>query len=104
MSTEKEHYETVLSSFNKQLKDAVKAKGGIELQTLHGDLITDIKLCDTVGLYGIPKGDDTPIEFESIVQSLESGEVEVITKNEGMMPLSDFEKIGAYNMNMEMIK
>jgi len=104
MKAEKEHYEAVLDSFKKQLKEAVEAKGGIELQTLHGDLITDIKLCDTVGLYGIPKGDDTPIELESIVQSLESGVVEVITKDEGMMPLSDFATIGAYNMNMEIAR
>ena len=84
-STDKarENYKQLRQKAELQMSNAISLNGGIELITPDGNIITDILIANTKGLYAIDEGE--LLKIDAIVQSLENGCVMVHTKDYGSM-------------------
>ena len=79
----KETYKQLRQKAELQMSNAISLNGGIELITPAGDIITDILIANTKGLYAVDE--DELLKIDAIVQSLEDGSVQAHTKEYGLM-------------------
>ena len=91
MKNTKENYQQLRQKVELQISNAISLNGGIELITPDGDIVTDMLIANTKGLYAVD--DFELIKIEAILQSLENGSVMVHTKDYGLMKF-DFEFVG----------
>jgi len=91
MKTETD-YQTVKREFNSQLETAVKAIGGIDIQTDKDEPIDMLLLTNLKGVYGVDDGE--LIKIEAILQSTSTGKTFAYNAEYGEMEL-DFDFMGS---------
>ena len=83
MKNTKENYQQLRQKVELQISNAISLNGGIELITPNGDIITDMLIANTKGLYAVDSFEI--LKIDAIVQSLENGCVMARTKDYGLM-------------------
>ena len=89
---EYQEHQQIRREYETKLQDAITKNGGINISNKKGDLLTDIFLAETKGLYAVEE--DTLLKIELITQSVDDGSIKVFTEEFGVIAF-EFDFVGS---------